>query len=127
MEGIQLPVGEQNVHNNETFQDFKNRVYNFSVQVQKNRTVNETEKAINNSLHFVTNLQFRVNRIRLDPNYKLVYINIAQNLVTGVIPLVLLGILNFYVYLHLRKRRKEVALLTKGNFPKYTICLDEML
>ena len=125
-DGTQLPVRmfHYNVHSNETFEDFKNRVYEFSVKEHKIGSSKIIEKQINNSIDIVTKLHFHVNPFRLDSNYKFYYINIAQNLVTGFIPLILLGILNLNVYLHLRKRRKEVALLTKGNFSIFLYILN---
>jgi hypothetical protein len=120
-EGTQLQVKEYNVHNNETFEDFTKRVYEFSVNEHTFGSTNTTEKEINNSIHIVTKLHFHVNTFRLDSNYKLYYINISQNLVTGFIPLIVLGILNLNVYLHLRKRRKEVAQLTQGNYSNFSI------
>lgn len=110
MNDTQLPPKEYDV-NNETFEEFKERVFNYSLE----NTIGSNESQNNDSIHFVTKLHFHWNDFRLYPNYKLYYINIAQNLVTGFIPLILLVILNLCVYLHLRKRQKEVALLTKGK------------
>ena len=110
--------------NNETIDEFKSKVYEFGVKQLEAMNVNNTpvsEAQINQSnIHAVTKLHFHWNSFRLDPYYTLIYINIAQNLVTGFIPLILLAILNLGVYLHLNKRRKEVNKLTKGMGNNYT-------
>ena len=43
---------------------------------------------------------------RTNADYKMYYVNISQNVVTGLIPLVSLVILNYLVYKHLKERRK---------------------
>ena len=110
--------------NNETIDEFKSKVYEFGVQQLEAMNTNNTpvsEAQINQSnIHAVTKLHFHWNAFRLDPYYTLIYINIAQNLVTGFIPLILLAILNLGVYLHLNKRRKEVNKLTKGTENEYS-------
>jgi len=110
--------------NNETIDEFKSKVYEFGVQQLEAMNTNNTpasEAQINQSnIHAVTKLHFHWNQFRLDPYYTLIYINIAQNLVTGFIPLILLAILNLGVYLHLNKRRKEVNKLTKGTENEYS-------
>ena len=45
---------------------------------------------------------------RLNKDYSLYYVNISQNIVTGLIPLVSLVILNYLVYKHLKERRKGI-------------------
>ena len=104
---------------NETIDAFKKKVYEFGVRhlvaVSGNNTPVSESQINQSNIHLVTKLHFHWNPFRLNHYYTLIYINIAQNLVTGFIPLLLLAILNFYVYLHLRRRRKEVSQLTKGN------------
>ena len=116
--GAQMMMKEYD-KDNETMDEFKEKVYEFGVRHLETISINNTqvsEAQINQSnIHIVTKLHFHWNKFRLNRYYTLIYINVAQNLVTGFIPLILLAILNLYVYLHLKKRREEVSQLTKGN------------
>ena len=47
------------------------------------------------------------------PQYVLYYINLGHLMITGVIPLIALLILNYLVYKHLRRRRRQVETLGK--------------
>ena len=116
MEGIQMPVKTYDAEN-ETFDNFKTRLYEFGI----NNSFTSNVAQMNNSIEVVTTLRFGINEFRVHPNYIMYYINISQNLVTGFIPLILLGILNLGVYLHLRKRRKEVAQLAKGILHNFSL------
>lgn len=51
--------------------------------------------------------------LRLNEDYIFYYVNIGQNVVTGLIPLVSLVTLNYLVYKHLKERRKGIFAL--GN------------
>ena len=51
--------------------------------------------------------------LRLNKDYIFYYVNIGQNVVTGLIPLVSLVTLNYLVYKHLKERRKGIFQL--GN------------
>ena len=51
--------------------------------------------------------------LRVNPDYVFYYVNIGQNVVTGMIPLVSLVILNYLVYKHLKARRKGIFDLGK--------------
>ena len=118
VDGTQLMMKEYD-KDNETIEEFQKKVYEFGVreleETSPNNSFMEISQAqINASrIQVVTKLHFHWNPFRLDHYYTLIYINIAQNLVTGFIPLILLAILNLYVYLHLKKRRKEVIQLTQ--------------
>ena len=46
--------------------------------------------------------------LRLDKDYSFYYVMISQNIVTGLIPLVLLVYLNYQVYRYLKERRKGI-------------------
>ena len=120
MKGTQLMMKEYDKDNG-TIEEFKKKVYEFGVReleamsMSSNSSMKISQAQINESnIQVVTKLHFHWNPFRLDRYYTLIYINIAQNLVTGFIPLLLLAVLNLYVYLHLKKRRKEVIQLTKG-------------
>ena len=96
---------------NETLKEFNQSLY----LISRNENFSFDATPANDSIEMATILDFRVNEFRKSPYYQLYYINIAQNLVTGFIPLILLGVVNCSVYTHLRKRRSEVAQLTKGK------------
>ena len=49
----------------------------------------------------------------MNEDYIFYYVNIGQNVVTGLIPLVSLVTLNYLVYKHLKERRKGILAL--GN------------
>ena len=98
---------------NETLKEFNQSLY----LISRNENFSMDATPANDSIGMATILDFRVNEFRKSPYYQLYYINIAQNLVTGFIPLILLGVVNCSVYTHLRKRRSEVAQLTKGKDP----------
>ena len=51
---------------------------------------------------------FAASDLRQDPMYVKIYINWANNLVTGIAPLLTLGLLNYLVYTHLVNRRNEI-------------------
>ena len=108
----QLPIKEYD-SNNETMEEFKDRILTYS-QINSLAS-NQDQEYDDNKIQIVAMLHFHWRNFRVHPRYTLYYINIAQNLVTGFIPLILLGILNLGLYLHLLKRRKEVAILTQGN------------
>ena len=52
----------------------------------------------------------------MNEDYIFYYVNIGQNVVTGLIPLVSLVTLNYLVYKHLKERRKGIFAL--GNILK---------
>ena len=77
LDGHELPIREYDVANNETLEEFQERIQ----EVTNNMDLNEGSQ--NASVEVITKLHFHWNDFRLYPNYKLYYINIAQNLVTG--------------------------------------------
>ena len=46
--------------------------------------------------------------LRHDPRYTYYYLYIAQNIVTGIIPLLSLVVLNYLIYKHLTDRKTEI-------------------
>ena len=56
-------------------------------------------------------LRVNATSLRLNPDYIFYYVNISQNVVTGMIPLLSLVILNYLVYKHLVTRRKGIFTL----------------
>lgn len=115
LDNYELPIKEYDARS-ETFEEFKERVqHNMTAIMEFNAS------PFNDTLQVATKFHFHWNGFRRNPHYILYYINIAQNLVTGFIPLIFLGIVNSCVYLHLAKRRKEVAFLTKGNIVLFKI------
>ena len=58
--------------------------------------------------HNVTKI-FVVSNFRLDKYYVIIYKNVLNNLVTGLIPIFSLASLNYAIYKHLIQRRIEIA------------------
>lgn len=65
--------------------------------------------------HVSSHLHLNATALRLNPDYILYYVNVAQNVVTGLIPLISLVVLNYLVYTHLVKRRKGIHWLGNEN------------
>ena len=68
-------------------------------------------------------LHIEPTQFRTDAYYIFYYVNISQNVVTGLIPLVSLVILNYLVYKHLKERRKGffnlgmIAIILRCKYP----------
>ena len=63
--------------------------------------------------YFRTILKLQWKDIRLNKIYSIVYRNIVLNIITYVIPLVMLFVLNWLIYKHLKRRTKEIKDLGK--------------
>lgn len=69
---------------------------------------NRNLNLISDCLDIRTIYHINATSFRLNKDYSLYYVNISQNIVTGLIPLVSLVILNYLVYKHLKERRKGI-------------------
>ena len=70
---------------------------------------------VDTNCYFRTILKLQWNPIRLDKTYNIVYRTLMLNVITYVIPLIMLFVLNWLIYNHLRRRRQVVKSLGKNK------------
>ena len=64
--------------------------------------------ALRHDLNLISETRLEISEFRKDKVYVNYYINWAMSLVTGIIPLIVLAVLNYRIYVHMVQRRNEI-------------------